>query len=57
MDEEKIICPKCKKNNTYSISRIVGYFSKIQNWNKSKQGERKDREKGNYNITENEVIK
>ncbi len=32
------------------ITRIVGYFSKISNWNKSKIGELKDRRKGNYKI-------
>lgn len=32
------------------VTRIVGYFSKISNWNKSKQGELKDRQKGNYKI-------
>ena len=32
------------------ITRIVGYFSKISNWNKSKIGELMDRRKGNYLI-------
>lgn len=32
----------------YHITRIVGYYSKIQNWNKSKVGELKDRHAGNY---------
>jgi len=32
------------------ITRIVGYFSKILNWNKSKKGELKDRQKGNYEV-------
>lgn len=32
------------------ITRIVGYFSKVSNWNKSKIGELKDRQKGNYCI-------
>jgi len=32
------------------ITRIVGYFSKISNWNKSKIGELDDRRKGNYKI-------
>jgi hypothetical protein len=30
------------------ISRVVGYYSKIQNWNKSKLGELNDRQHGNY---------
>ena len=34
------------------ISRIVGYFSRIGNWNISKLGELKDRHRGNYKISE-----
>lgn len=34
----------------YHISRIVGYFSTIENWNKSKLGELNDRKKGNYRV-------
>src|SRR4030067_3010187 len=30
------------------FSRIVGYFSRTSNWNKSKLAELKDRAKGNY---------
>ncbi|MDR1519509.1 MAG: anaerobic ribonucleoside-triphosphate reductase [Planctomycetota bacterium] len=30
------------------MSRVVGYFSRIENWNKSKLGELKDRHKGDY---------
>lgn len=32
------------------VTRIVGYFSHVQNWNKSKLGELKDRHKGNYSV-------
>jgi len=32
----------------YHVTRIVGYFSRIENWNKSKLGELKDRQKGSY---------
>ncbi len=46
--EEKCTCPSCGSNNVYGISRIVGYFSEIQNWNKSKQAELKRRQRGNY---------
>ncbi len=46
--EEKCTCPLCGSNNVYGISRIVGYFSEIDNWNKSKQAELKQRQKGNY---------
>jgi hypothetical protein len=34
------------------ISRVVGYFSRIENWNKSKLGELKDRHKGSYAIAD-----
>ena len=32
------------------MTRVVGYFSRVENWNKSKIGELKDRQKGNYSI-------
>jgi len=32
------------------MARIVGYYSKINNWNKSKLGELADRHKGDYVI-------
>lgn len=32
------------------ITRIVGYFSRISNWNKSKIGELHDRHQGNYAV-------
>ena len=32
----------------YGISRVVGYFSRIDNWNNSKKQELKRRQKGNY---------
>jgi ribonucleoside-triphosphate reductase len=35
----------------YGITRIVGYFSRIANWNKSKLGELRDRHRGNYAVT------
>jgi hypothetical protein len=34
------------------MSRVVGYFSRTANWNKSKLGELKDRHKGNYALQE-----
>jgi len=33
-------------NPIYHVSRIVGYFSRIENWNASKLGELRDRRKG-----------
>ena len=38
------------------ITRIVGYYSKVSNWNKSKIGELKDRRNGDY-CCESEVVK
>lgn len=32
----------------YGVSRIVGYFSRISNWNASKISELRDRRQGNY---------
>ena len=33
------------------VTRIVGYYSRVQNWNKSKVGELRDRAKGSYGLT------
>lgn len=41
-------CPYCGSSNIYGISRVVGYFSIIENWNKSKKAELKRRQQGNY---------
>ncbi len=32
------------------VSRIVGYYSKVRNWNKSKLGELRDRQAGDYGL-------
>ncbi len=36
-------CPRCGSTDTYGITRIVGYFSKVSTWNKGKIGELKQR--------------
>ena len=36
--------------DVHHMSRIVGYYSRIQNWNPSKRGELKDRHKGRYGL-------
>jgi anaerobic ribonucleoside-triphosphate reductase len=41
-------CPKCGSEYVFGMSRIVGYFSVIESWNKSKQAELKQRQNGNY---------
>jgi ribonucleoside-triphosphate reductase len=43
-------CAHCGSTNVYGMSRVVGYFSKIDNWNASKKAEFKSRQKGNYVI-------
>jgi len=41
-------CSFCASTNVYGVTRIVGYFSRISNWNRSKLGELHDRRRGNY---------
>ena len=33
------------------VTRIVGYYSRVNNWNKSKVGELRDRANGSYGLT------
>ena len=39
----KDTCPYCQSTNIDGITRITGYFSKINGWNKGKRAELKDR--------------
>lgn len=43
-------CPKCQSTNIYGMSRVVGYYSIIENWNKGKIAEFVDRQNGNYGV-------
>jgi ribonucleoside-triphosphate reductase len=43
-------CDFCGSKDVDAITRIVGYFSRVANWNKSKLGELKDRHRGNYSV-------
>jgi len=43
-------CNGCGSEDVYGVTRIVGYYSKITNWNKNKIGELKDRHSGNYKL-------
>ena len=43
-------CEACHSSDVYGVTRIVGYYSRINNWNKSKLGELKDRHRGNYSV-------
>jgi anaerobic ribonucleoside-triphosphate reductase len=46
-------CSSCASEDVYGVTRIVGYYSKITNWNKHKIGELKDRHSGNYKLVVN----
>jgi len=44
-------CPNCGSPDVFGETRVVGYFSKIENWNKSKrEGELVSRREGNYSM-------
>ena len=43
-------CPACSSPHVYGITRIVGYYSRVNNWNPSKLAELRDRQRGNYKI-------
>lgn len=43
-------CAFCGSTNVYGISRVVGYYSPINNWNLSKQAEFDARQRGDYKI-------
>jgi len=47
----KEACGHCRSTRVYGMTRVVGYFSRVHNWNKSKLGELKDRHKGNYSVS------
>ena len=43
-------CDYCQSEDVYGVTRIVGYFSRVSNWNKSKLGELADRHRGDYAV-------
>ena len=46
-------CTHCNSENVIGETRVVGYYSKVQNWNKSKRfGELVARQRGRYGIEE-----
>ncbi len=47
-------CDRCGSDDVDGISRIVGYYSVINDWNKSKKGELKARQRGAYGLVNNE---
>ena len=46
----KLVKEIIQGKDVYHVTRIVGYFSRVHNWNSSKIGELKDRQKGRYRI-------
>jgi ribonucleoside-triphosphate reductase len=49
-DTDRCTCQHCGSTNAYGISRIVGYYSPIQNWNQGKLDEFKARQQGDYKL-------
>ena len=47
----EVILGQREAHPLFHVSRIVGYFSRIENWNKSKIGELADRHAGDYRIS------
>jgi hypothetical protein len=47
---EAIIVGKRECKVLDHMTRVVGYYSRIQNWNRSKLGELRDRQAGRYNV-------
>lgn len=45
-------CDFCSSPDVFNITRIVGYFSRVNNWNPSKLGELDDRHRGDYQVKE-----
>ena len=50
MEEKQASCNSCGSNNVYGMSRVVGYYSKIDNWNAAKIAEFEDRQAGDYKL-------
>jgi len=48
--KQKAKCSHCGSEDVWGMSRVVGYFSRISNWNPAKHGEFADRQKGNYDL-------
>jgi len=56
MKQQKATCGHCKSENVFGMSRVVGYYSIIENWNESKQAELKDRQMGSYKIEQKDIL-
>lgn len=55
--EIKATCGNCKSENVFGMSRVVGYYSIIENWNDSKKAELSDRQNGSYKLNDNIEMK
>ena len=49
---EAILCGRRNPTVLSHMTRIVGYYSQIENWNKSKLGELASRRAGHYAVAE-----
>ena len=49
-------CPICGSEDTYGITRIVGYYSKVSTWNKGKLGELKERRRTSLTGGDRDVV-
>jgi hypothetical protein len=47
---EAIVTGKREAHVIEHMTRVVGYFSRVQNWNSSKLGELRDRQAGKYQV-------
>lgn len=46
----EVIAGEREPNVLYHMARVVGYYSRVENWNRSKLGELRDRHRGNYQV-------
>jgi len=53
---EAVFAGRRPPNALSHMTRIVGYYSRIENWNKSKLGELRDRQKGDYAVREDAPV-
>jgi hypothetical protein len=47
---EAVLTEKRESRVLSHMTRVVGYFSKVENWNRSKVGELKGRQRGDYSL-------
>jgi len=45
---EQVLLGKKEPSSMIQITRVVGYYSRVSNWNASKHAELADRQKGTY---------